>query len=216
MARSREQQRAEVTDAVLRASCRLFSERGYKETTIGDISAASGIRIGSIYNIFRDKEDIVCELLLTNYSLTMSRAECFSEDDDIIPLIGFPMAVQLSIAESNISLARVLYACHTSPKTMKCLSEMQYGRVERYFARYGRTLDRDWIMRRIYAVNGFIGSLMSEVCENDGDIYENLKLGIELFCAAFCPPCFNSEYMARRAMELVRENPPETFLIIGT
>lgn len=214
MARSREQQREDVTMAVLKAAHGLFSDKGYKDTTIGDISKAADLHVGSIYNIFRDKEDIVCELLLTDYSLTMAKAETFTdEDDDIIPLIGFPMAVQLTLAETDPNIARTFCSYYTSAKIMRCLSEMQYGRVVRYFGKYGRTLNKGWMMRRIYAVNGVIGSLVSEVCENGGDVRENLRLGIELFCAAFNTPCFDPEHMTDRALELVAENPPGSFLI---
>ncbi len=214
MTKTRKQQRADVTDAVLRESYRLFSERGYKKTTIEDISKATGILVGSIYNIFKDKDDIVCGLIVRNYELIMEKAGTFTEKDNIITTIAFPMAVQFSLAQSNINIGRIMYTGYTMPKTMKSLSDIQCDLVERYYSAFGLNSDDGWIRRRIYAINGTVGGLISEICEDDGDVYENLKLGVEMYCSTFGIPCFDSKHVADKAWELVEENPPGSFMVI--
>lgn len=54
---------SEVTrQRILEAARRLFTERGYFNTSIQDIRLASGLSIGSIYHHFSGKEDIARDL----------------------------------------------------------------------------------------------------------------------------------------------------------
>jgi AcrR family transcriptional regulator len=48
---------------VLDAAARLFRERGYAATTLGDIAEAAGLRTASLYYHFGSKEDLVEEIL---------------------------------------------------------------------------------------------------------------------------------------------------------
>lgn len=50
---------------ILEASLALFSEKGYKATTVRDIAGKVGIRQGAIYNHFKNKEEIL-ETLVNN------------------------------------------------------------------------------------------------------------------------------------------------------
>jgi AcrR family transcriptional regulator len=62
---------------IYRKAMELFSEYGYKNTTMKDISEETGISIGSIYHHYRNKEAILFEL-----SEHMGEAETFAEDLD--------------------------------------------------------------------------------------------------------------------------------------
>ncbi|WP_456433244.1 TetR/AcrR family transcriptional regulator [Nitratifractor sp.] len=48
---------------ILESALRLFSEKGYKATTVRDIAADVGIRAGAIYNHFKNKEEILKTLV---------------------------------------------------------------------------------------------------------------------------------------------------------
>ncbi|MBI4596375.1 MAG: TetR/AcrR family transcriptional regulator [Candidatus Tectomicrobia bacterium] len=48
----------ETKDKIIRTARRLFKYQGYKNTTIDDISNASGIKRGNIYFYFASKEEI--------------------------------------------------------------------------------------------------------------------------------------------------------------
>ncbi len=49
---------ASISEKVLDASLRLFSEQGYFNTSVPDIVRAAGVSTGSIYHHFKDKEGI--------------------------------------------------------------------------------------------------------------------------------------------------------------
>lgn len=48
----------DTKDKIVRTARRLFKYQGYKNTTIDDISNASGIKRGNIYFYFASKEEI--------------------------------------------------------------------------------------------------------------------------------------------------------------
>jgi AcrR family transcriptional regulator len=69
----RERERARHRQEILDASCQVFSEKGFKNTTIADISKRSEFSIASIYKHFESKEDIYHSLI--EDTLEMAYAE---------------------------------------------------------------------------------------------------------------------------------------------
>ena len=57
------EKRSETKDKILEVSLKLFSKRGFRETTIKDIAREVGITEGAIYRHFKSKDEIVTELL---------------------------------------------------------------------------------------------------------------------------------------------------------
>lgn len=58
-ARSREKR-----DEILKAAASLFVERGYAGTTSDDIAAAAGVSVGTFYNYFRNKRQVLVTLVI--------------------------------------------------------------------------------------------------------------------------------------------------------
>ena len=59
MSNSRKQMRQE---AIFSAALKLFTERGYFNTSVSDIQDASNMSVGSLYNYFKNKESIAITL----------------------------------------------------------------------------------------------------------------------------------------------------------
>ncbi|MFO7570780.1 MAG: helix-turn-helix domain-containing protein, partial [Smithellaceae bacterium] len=45
---------------IIKKATRLFIKKGYAQTTMRDISKATGINLGNLYNYISSKEDILC------------------------------------------------------------------------------------------------------------------------------------------------------------
>src|SRR4030043_1417262 len=50
-------------ELLLRVAVDLFSQKGYLDTSIRDISAKTGITSSIIYHYFKDKEDLLFEII---------------------------------------------------------------------------------------------------------------------------------------------------------
>ena len=58
-----ESKKISTREKILTSSLKLFSEKGFKATTMRDIAAEVGIRQGGIYNHFKSKEEILETLI---------------------------------------------------------------------------------------------------------------------------------------------------------
>lgn len=67
---------------ILDQAARLLSERGYAQTTLGDIAAAAGLKAGSLYYHFESKEDLVYEV----FRLGVMRA--FDHVSEAVAMLG--------------------------------------------------------------------------------------------------------------------------------
>jgi len=72
MAKSRKQKRQE---AILNAALKLFTEKGYFNTSVSDIQVASKMSVGSLYNYFRSKE-LIAVTLYENIENCLYEALC--------------------------------------------------------------------------------------------------------------------------------------------
>jgi AcrR family transcriptional regulator len=58
-----ERRKARTRTALIAAARRLFGDRGFEATTVAEIAEQADIAIGSFYNYFRTKEDLLAALL---------------------------------------------------------------------------------------------------------------------------------------------------------
>lgn len=92
-----EKRRRQIVDAAVR----LFSERGYFQTTIEDIANAVPISKGLVYRYFKDKNDLLYFTL--RYVLDMYRYE----DIERISIQFGPLAALIEVLNIHCTLARV-------------------------------------------------------------------------------------------------------------
>ncbi|NPA32845.1 MAG: TetR/AcrR family transcriptional regulator [Aquificae bacterium] len=57
------EKRSDTKDKILEAALKLFSRKGFRETTVKDIAKEVGITEGAIYRHFHSKDEIIQELL---------------------------------------------------------------------------------------------------------------------------------------------------------
>lgn len=64
---------------VLNKSIELFNEQGYDQTTITDISKATGLSNGSIYHLFDGKDDILRQIYSTRINISLGLTNDLAE-----------------------------------------------------------------------------------------------------------------------------------------
>lgn len=213
--RTRKEQRDKTTDAIIRSAFRLFSENGFKNTTIKQISDDSNVQVGSIYNIFVDKEDIAGTMMTWCYvRLCEYVREHIGKTMDLVEMISFPLAFELKVAKSDKNLAEIIWMAYASERSMKKLVDMQTDNVMESYERLGIHLDIEDVRIRMYAVNGAIGGLILRQChDNNADFESELKVGLEVICSTFHIPCFDMNRLIEETMKLIYMAPPLTMLI---
>ncbi len=210
--KTRKQQRDEVMEKTLEASFSLFMEHGYKNTTISMISSRSGVNVGSIYNVFNDKEDIVSELLLRGYRRISDHG---SGSNDLASKVAYPLAKEIRFAMSSPQASEVMGVAYSSPKVLDRLAEIQAIATQEYFTRYGYELDPAFINPRLHAINGAIGGILSAFCRDlELSMEESLRVILQMYCTLFSIPCFNMDSIIEETIRIVDEESTEVQTIM--
>jgi AcrR family transcriptional regulator len=61
--------------AILAAAGRLFAEQGYLATSVGDVASAAGVSLGTVYQYFRDRPDLVAAILQANVTRMLGQTD---------------------------------------------------------------------------------------------------------------------------------------------
>jgi AcrR family transcriptional regulator len=121
-ARQADRRRAELLDIALR----LFAERGFRATTIADISAAAGTAHGLVYHYFRSKDELLLAVLERNSFLPALRELLAVAPDQpatvVLPRIATGFSAM--IAERADFMSLVLRESQTNPEVASAMSEL--------------------------------------------------------------------------------------------
>jgi AcrR family transcriptional regulator len=71
----RERKKRAVRAAVLDAAAALFEERGFEETKIDAIAAAADVAVGTVYNHFATKSDVLLTILLSDVDEVIEQSQ---------------------------------------------------------------------------------------------------------------------------------------------
>lgn len=116
-----------VRSRVLHAAAKLFLEKGYTETTLRELSLVSGVNYGSLTFVFRNKENILSELVGFVLDGQFEFAEKLVEGktDDKILFYAVETTLQLFMAESSEHI-RELYSLAYSQQAS---SDIIYNKI---------------------------------------------------------------------------------------
>ena len=67
---------------ILAAADQVFAERGYLQTTVADIALAAGVSLGTVYQYFRDRSDLVAALVQTTLVDMLNRTDATWRADE--------------------------------------------------------------------------------------------------------------------------------------
>lgn len=80
------QHRPDKIREIVDISEKLFLEKGYEETTIDDILAATGLSKGGFYHYFTSKEDVIAESVKTTMKDMLAQLEPIVSDENLSAL----------------------------------------------------------------------------------------------------------------------------------
>src|SRR5687768_12464455 len=99
----REQTRSVVRSLLARTAVELFAAKGYDDTTLDDVAAAAGVSRRTLFNYFRNKEDLALSGLAEHGELIAARFAERPADED--PWTSLRAAFQV-LGEIDLGSAR--------------------------------------------------------------------------------------------------------------
>ena len=130
-----EEKREIARKHIMDASIELFYEKGYAQTTTRDIIAKAGILNGSLYNRFKNKDEILTSLVKEAIREILDAAsKVFEAERNLLLAASFPGAVQIYLASKSPRIADLLYTVHTMWPAVENYVELNGHWAERYLA----------------------------------------------------------------------------------
>ncbi len=111
-ASARAHRRRKRDEEVLNAAARLFSERGYADTSVQDVADELGILKGSLYHYIRTKEDLLFWLLEEVHRDVEEILEEVSEAEGVDPVERIALYVQRQVLYNLDNLERISIYYH--------------------------------------------------------------------------------------------------------
>lgn len=95
---------------ILEAAAKIFSEKGYIEASIKNITDEAKVAVGTFYNYFNDKEEVLEQIYeeISNMSLKAASEVSMNKDDSISQKFTLAMAYVINIYAKNKNLSKIL------------------------------------------------------------------------------------------------------------
>lgn len=175
----------ETRQRIIEASLELFMKQGYDKTTTRQILQRVGILNGSLYNIYRSKEDIFSDIVGTVVAETLRLAdERLPADSPLCTRLCFPMCIQIYASSRSDRIAELLVIAHEKWEirkkvTNQILSWAAVGDVGEGFG------------IRMEMCTSAIGGMVERICREPGSLDEAdaLLATVEMMSGALNLPC---------------------------
>ncbi|MEL7221281.1 MAG: TetR/AcrR family transcriptional regulator [Bacteroidota bacterium] len=129
----REIHEAEVRKNIIRAARKLFMRQGYENTTVRQIKDVAGVKIGTLYHFYRNKEDIFAVIVSESFFRVLERTRRLTNDNtslDIAAELAWHVYTMVLHAQS----AELYLVSYNSIKISEQLLSDQTARSAELFA----------------------------------------------------------------------------------
>lgn len=191
-AKSRSEKTDELRKRIMEEALKLFIEQGYEKTTTRQIIQKSGILNGSLYNIYKGKDDIFVGIV--NRALTEAVAlmdECLGPAPAPEQAICFPTCIQIYASARSPRIAELLAVAHE--KWSICRNAIVFYKqwLDDNKTNWTSILDDPNLDLRIAAFSGSLGSMMKMMAEEPGAVSEHdcMKVMCEMNLSMFNMRC---------------------------
>ena len=168
---------AELRRHILDVAVELFIENGYEKTTTRQIVLKAGILNGSLYNLFKNKEEIFSEAVLQYIWDAIKMAETYLPDASILEKIGFPMLLPVYISSKSARMAELLAVAGKKWDTMDKIADHMKDWIEEKEGRELFGTENNNFRFMLYACLGAQSNILELYARNPGamDVKEAMK-----------------------------------------
>ncbi|MEM8889533.1 MAG: TetR/AcrR family transcriptional regulator [Bacteroidota bacterium] len=176
----------EVLRKVLETSKELFKEHGFHKTSIRQITAASGIRIGTLYHFFKDKEDIFRHIIYAFMEDLLDQVKELSKGKD--PWLEFSLENYLHLNKilKHEKIAELYVVAQSSEALSKELMEERQKRDMDLLGEILPELSEEDFRIRTYMLLGYFQKFAQEVGNGrldakEAEIYKALEVFLSIY-----------------------------------
>lgn len=187
---------------------KLFMEKGYKNTTMRQIMLESGFQAGSIYYVFKDKDDILLDIVMRSYDSVLKELDkIMNSDVNFLAAISFPMAADIYCASLNPTYAELMREAHASWKISQAMIDKTIAWESTYLSKYDLNIDMQVMKANLLACSGVMYMYIQKYC-NEGveEHHEALRLCLEVFCHLFHFPPSDVDMIEEEISKLLKRD----------
>ncbi len=191
---------------IMQISLDLFLEKGYDKTTTRDIITQAGILNGSLYNRFRNKEEILISIVREATLEVLSRSmELMKKEHNILEAAIFPGAIQLYISSTSVGIASLIYEVHCKQNAVKVFTEIFHDWYEKFLSEYGYQVQKSHdIDMSLAALIGASGAMVG--CYSRGSeipCKDSIRIYSILVASTFHMPAINIDKVVENVMGIL-------------
>src|ERR1700740_588320 len=90
-----------------RAAARLFAEKGYHGTSVGDLAEDLGVQKGSLYSHIESKAHLLCEVAAEGAAVSHAALDSVPEDGPVVERIRAALRAHLRVVAEQLDVATV-------------------------------------------------------------------------------------------------------------
>lgn len=192
-----------MKQAVLHIAAESFLEVGFTSTTLKSIASRANINIGSLMNLFKSKDDILCELVryVLDGQFDMTAKLIDGKTDDKILFYAAETTLQLHMAESSEHIRELYAAAYSLPKSTEYIQQTITGKLESIFKEHLPDLETKDFYKLEIASGGIMRGFMTVPC----NMWFTMEQKVEAFLETTFLVYRVSDEKIREAVEFVSQ-----------
>lgn len=163
-------------ERILSVCVKLFLERGYKKTTVSDITTQANVSNSSFQHFFRAKDGVLTELCRFMFNQQFDAASA-AVGGKLPPSYAYVAgaAVQMALAEHNENLRELYQAAYVNAEPRDVIQRATAKRVHMLFGSYQPTLTQHDFLVLVLGTTGMMLGYMSHPCDDGFPLEEKVR-----------------------------------------
>lgn len=161
---------------ILTTCVQLFLEKGYKRSTIAEITEKAEVSCSTFQNIFRAKDGVLAELVefMFDSQFKMARSAATVQ---LPPVYEYAVetAIQITLTELNENLREIYIEAYTQEKTLEFITRSTARELYRIFGRYQPELTENDFYVMDIGSTGLMRGFMAHPCDAEMPLEKKLQ-----------------------------------------
>lgn len=163
-------------DRILSVCVKLFLEKGYKKTTVADITRLAKVSNSSFQHFFRAKDGVLTELVHYMFGTQFDMAGAFaSQDLPPVYLYAVETSLQMTLTELHKNLREIYLEAYTHEEALDYIHHMTAKKVHQIFGSYQPELtERDFYVLELGSA-GLMRGYMAQPCDEEFSLDQKVR-----------------------------------------